>query len=309
MKNIFSAIFLFAIFLATAQHVEEQEVAIDKLKGTLSIPFYKTKTAILLIAGSGPTDRDGNNTLGFTNNSLKMVADGLAEAGFAVLRFDKRGIAASQAAVSDPRALRFDDFVGDAKAWVNYLSDQGYRKIIIAGHSQGSLVGILAAQDNPKVDGLISLAGASEDAGSAIIRQLSQQSEELSKEAEVKIDSIRNGFTVKKYSAVLGSLFNPQVQPFLQSYMAYDPSAEIKKLKIPAQIINGTTDLQVRVEDAQTLKESYPKADILIISEMNHVLKHAAAGDLVANGATYSDPTIPLKEGLLEGMIDFIKNL
>ncbi len=309
MKSLLLTLLFFIVFSTESQQFEEKEVSVGKIKGTLTIPVSSTKTAILLIAGSGPTDRDGNNALGFTNNGLKMVAHELASEGYAVLRFDKKGVAASQAAVTDPKALRFEDFVEDTRSWIEFLDDKGYRKIIIAGHSQGSLVGILAAQNNTKVDALISLAGPSEDAGEAIIRQLSQQSQELADEAKIKIDSIRNGHTVSKFNPVLASLFNPQVQPFLQSYMAYDPVEEIKKLKIPILIINGSTDLQVRVDDAKTLNESYPKASLLIISEMNHVLKHAAAGDLVANGATYSNPDLPLKEGLMDGMIDFIKNL
>jgi len=262
-----------------------------------------------MISGSGPTDRDGNSTLGFVNDGLKMVAHGITEAGFAVLRYDKRGIAKSKAAIEDPASLRFDDFIVDAKSWVQFLRDKGYKKVIIAGHSQGSLVGIMAAQANEDVDGFISISGLSEDAGAAIVRQIGQQSKPLSEEVKIKLDSIKDGFEVKKYSPLLISILNPQIQPFLASYIKYDPSEEIKKLDIPVLIINGTTDLQVRTEDAQRLKESYPAATIKIINGMNHVLKDAPEGDLMANSATYNKPELPLSEGLMPGIVDFIKNL
>lgn len=302
--------FLISLSLTSfSQSFNEKEVAIGELKGTLSIPKKKTKKAILMISGSGPTDRNGNSALGLKNNSLKMVAQSFAESGFAVLRFDKRGIAESKGAVEDLSKVVFDDFIVDTNAWIDFLKEQGYKEIIIAGHSQGSLVGILASQSNSNIIGFISIAGLGQDAGAAIERQLGAQSPELAKSAKVSMDSIRAGHTVKQYHVLLASIFNPGIQPFLRSYIAYDPAEEIKKLKIPALIVNGTNDLQVRVEDANLLKGGYPSAELLIIEGMNHVLKDVPDGDLVANGATYNNPELPLSEGLMEGMISFIKKL
>lgn len=309
MKLLLTGLIICLSLITSAQEVNEKEVSIEELKGTITLPSKKSKKAIMLISGSGPTDRDGNNNLGFTNNSLKMVAHEFTKAGYAVLRFDKRGIAESAAAISDPAELRFENFVNDAKSWLEFLEMEGFKQIIIAGHSQGSLIGILTAQGNSNVKGLISISGLAEDAGEAIVRQIGQQAPVLAEEASEKIDSLRKGYTVKKYNPLLVSLFNDQVQPFLKSYLAYNPSEEIQKLDIPVLIVNGTSDLQVREEDANALKESYPNAELLIIEEMNHVLKHAAKGDMVANVATYNNPDLPLKEGLTEGMINFIKTL
>lgn len=308
MKTLFTLICLFIILSATGQQFTEKEVEMDKLKGTLSIPESKTNTAILLIAGSGPTDRNGNNALGFTNNSLKMAAHELSKTGYAVLRTDKRGIAASKEAVEDPTNLRFEHLVEDAKSWINFLNQEGYKKLIIAGHSQGSLVGMMAAQDNENVVGFISLAGLAEDAGEAIVRQLGAQSPVLAEDARVNIDSMKAGYTVKKFNPYLISLFGPAIQPFLKSYISYSPAEEIKKLDIPVLIINGTTDIQIEVSQADSLKKAYPKADLLIIEGMNHVLKDAPA-DPAANMATYNNPELPLSDDLMTGMITFIKKL
>lgn len=300
---------LFISSQAQGQSFTEKEVEIDKLKGTLSVPEQETNTAILLISGSGPTDRNGNSALGLNNNSLKMVAQQLSSAGYAVLRYDKRGIGESKAAVDDPSNLRFDHFIDDAKTWLNLLSDQGYKNLIIAGHSQGSLVGMLAAQNDEKVKGFISLAGLAEDSGEAIVRQLQAQSPTLGEDARVNIDSMKAGYTVTQFNPYLISIFGPAIQPFLKSYIAYTPSQEIKKLSIPVLIINGTTDLQINIPQAESLKEAYPKAELLIIKGMNHVLKDAPEGDLTANAATYNNPELPLSEGLISGILKFIKKL
>lgn len=309
MSNLLSLFMLFCLLQAEAQNFIEEVVSIGQLKGTLTTPKKKTKTAILQIAGSGPTDRDGNSAIGLTNNSLQMTAHSFAEAGYAVLRYDKRGIAESKNAVDDPSTLRFDDFIEDAKSWLTFLSERGYQNLIVVGHSQGSLVAIKAAQNNPKVKGLISIAGVADEIGYALVKQLQVQAPVLVEQAQIALDSMRDGHTVKKVHPLLGSLFGPQIQDFLRSYMAYTPAEEIVKLSIPVLVVNGTTDLQVSEEDAEKLKESYREAKLLIIEKMNHVLKDAPGNDMAANAATYNQPELPLSEGLMEGMISFIKKL
>ncbi len=309
MKTTFTLLILLLTISLNGQSLEEKAVEIGELKGTLTIPSKKTSTAILLIAGSGPTDRNGNSALGLNNNSLKMVAQELTEGGYAVLRYDKRGIAKSKGAVTDQASVRFDDFIDDAKSWLEMLANEGYDDIIVAGHSQGSLVGMLAAQGNKNVKAFISIAGLAEDAGEAIIRQLSAQSPVLAEDARVNIDSLKAGHTVNKFNPYLVSIFNPAIQPFLKSYITYVPSEEIKKLDIPVLIINGTTDLQINIDQANQLKAAYPQGELLIIEGMNHVLKDAPKDDLAANAATYNDPELPLSEGLVSGMLTFIDKL
>ena len=309
MKAIITILLLFISSQLLGQSFSEKEVEIGELKGTLSIPAQETSTAILLIAGSGPTDRNGNSTLGLNNNSLKMVAQQLSDAGYAVLRYDKRGIAASKAAIDNPTDLRFNHFIDDAKSWLNLLSDEGYKDLIVIGHSQGSLVGMLAAQNDKKVKGFISLAGLAEDSGEAIVRQLNAQSPVLGEDARVNIDSMKAGYTVTQFNPYLISIFGPAIQPFLKSYIAYTPVQEIKKLDIPVLIINGTTDLQIDIPQAERLKEAYPEAELLIIEGMNHVLKDVPESDLTANAATYNNPELPLSEGLISGMLKFIEKL
>ncbi|MEP1035159.1 alpha/beta fold hydrolase [Ekhidna sp.] len=309
MKATISLLLMIFQLQIHGQSFTENPVEIGALKGTLSVPAGETNTAILLIAGSGPTDRNGNSALGLNNNSLKMVAHQLTEAGYAVLRYDKRGIAASKAAVVDPVAIRFNHFVNDAKSWLTLLSNEGYGNLIIVGHSQGSLVGILAAQDNKNVKAFVSLAGLGEDAGEAIVRQLGIQSPVWAEDARINIDSMKAGYTITKFNPYLISIFGPVIQPFLRSYIAYTPAEELKKLDIPVLIINGTTDLQVDQNQANSLKEAYSSGKLLIIDGMNHVLKDAPENDLAANAATYNNPELPLSDGLITGILQFIDKL
>ena len=101
MNTIILILTLLISSAINAQNFTEEAVSIGELKGTLSVPAKKAKTAVLMISGSGPTDRDGNSALGLNNNSLKMVAHALTSEGYAVLRFDKRGIAESKNAVKE----------------------------------------------------------------------------------------------------------------------------------------------------------------------------------------------------------------
>ncbi|MEQ9468483.1 MAG: alpha/beta fold hydrolase [Ekhidna sp.] len=307
MKHTLFIICLMLFSCALSQEFSEREVEIGEIKGTLSEPDKKAKVAILMISGSGPTDRDGNSTLGFTNNSLKMVAEQLASAGFAVLRYDKRGIAASKEAVENPSDHRFEHLVEDARNWLYFLNEAGYKRLIVVGHSQGSLVGMMAAQGNPNVKGFVSLAGLADDAGETIVRQMKAQSPALAEDAKVNIDSIKAGFEVKKFNLLLVSLFGPNTQPFLKSYIAYSPIEQIKKLDIPVLIINGTTDLQVDVDQAQSLHEASRQSELFIIEGMNHVLKDSPIEDTAANLATYNNPDLPLSQGLMDSVIKFIK--
>lgn len=309
MKKIYllTAAIIFTLGLS-AQKFTNEEVSIDQLKGTLSIPKKKTNTAIMLISGSGPTDRDGNSAMGLNNNSLKMVAEQLSIAGFAVLRFDKRGIAESNKAITDPTELRFENFIEDATNWLKFLNERGYQNLIVAGHSQGSLVGMIASQNNEKVKAFISLAGISVDVGTILLEQLNKQAPVLVPEATIALDSLRAGHTLNKVNPFLASLFGPQIQGFIRSYIAYSPSQEIKKMNIPVLIVNGTTDIQVGVDQAEKLKEAYPNAQLLIIEGMNHILKDAPA-EMAANMATYNNPELPLSVGLMDGILSFIKTL
>lgn len=286
----------------------ELQMAQGILKGTLVLPETATPCPILLIiAGSGPTDRNGNNLNGLTPNHLKMFADNLAQQGIASLRYDKRGIGKSIFNIKE-EDVHFDDYVQDANSWVTRLrQDKRFSSVIIVGHSEGALVGTLVAQQQP-IDGLISLAGPGYPFQKILLRQISERQPQLYQDSAEIIAKLEKGTMVKVTDPVLQSLFRSSVQPFLMSQFRYNPSTELSKVKVPILLVQGTRDLQVQVEDAKSLQLANSKAKLIMIDGMNHVLK-IVPPDVESNLAVYSDPNQPLAAPLIPAVTDFIKQI
>lgn len=278
------------------------------LQGTLSTPVDHPKNvAILFISGSGPTDRDGNNPF-MKNNSLKGLSDSLVLNGYTTLRFDKRGIGESSSGNLDEASLIFDDFVSDAVGWLSMLKDSfpNY-KHVIAGHSQGSLVGILTARKE-QTEGLISLAGTGRPIDQVIHDQLENQMPNLVGMSDSISALIKSGRTVENIPPMLASLYRPSVQPFLRSYMNYNPAAEAAKLKIPILIVQGQKDLQVTVKDANLLHTASQSSTLKLIPAMNHVLKDIRNGP-IQNQESYNNPDLPISNDLLHVVKSFLKKI
>lgn len=275
--------------------------------GTLTIPKNLNKIPVtLIIAGSGPTDRNGNNQM-MKNESLKMLVYSLANNGIASLRFDKRGIGESMSAGKKESDLRFEDYINDAKAWIELLKkDDRFSKVIVIGHSEGSLIGMIAS--NNLSDGFVSIAGAGRSADKIIKEQLAGQPKAVQDLCFPIIDSLVLGKTVKNVSASLYSLFRPGVQPYMISWFHYDPQAEIKKLNIPVLVVQGTNDIQVSEEEANLLSKANMHAQLVFIKKMNHIFK-IIDGDKNENIASYNDPSLPISEELTNKIAAFIKKL
>ncbi len=298
-----------SVFCSSAPEISKTDTVVRNgdisLRSQLLIPDVGQKPpVVLLIAGSGPTDMNGNNPM-MTNNSLKFLAQDLAKKGIASLRYDKRTVAANQNNMEESE-IRFGDFVDDAVKCLEFLkNDKRFGDIYIIGHSQGSLVGMLAAKRIP-VSGFISIAGAGEPIGETLVRQISAQSAQLGEETEKIVDSLEAGHTVKNVNPMLAPVFHASVQPFLISWMKYDPTEVIGELNIPVLIIQGTTDIQVTRQDAQRLKEADPQAMLVFIEGMNHIFKQAPE-ERTENMKTYMNPDLPVVPELVDTVADFIK--
>jgi len=291
---------------ANASYVEMPMVLTTKsgqIFGTLTLPkAFKNGQVALIIAGSGPTDRNGNNPT-MTNDAYKKLAHELAENNIASLRYDKRGIAQSAAAVERESDLVFDDYVRDAISWVDLLKkDSRFTHVTVIGHSEGSLIGMLAAV---KADKYVSVAGPGRPASDLLKEQLSAQGAALQQLAFPIIDSLVQGKTVRVVDPTLASLFRPSVQPYLISWFKYDPRDELKKLKVPVLLVQGTNDIQVTVEDAKQLSAAKPTAQLLLIDKMNHILR-TSESDRDANLTTYNRADLPLSSGLTKAIVAFI---
>ncbi|MBC7552722.1 MAG: alpha/beta fold hydrolase [Taibaiella sp.] len=281
--------------------------ATGKVYGTVTVPPGAKKVPVVfLIAGSGPTDRNGNNNIGLRTNAYRMIADSLLKAGIACLRFDKRGVGESAAAMTGEAALSFDDMVADAVGFVQLLKkDARFSYVIIAGHSEGSLVGMIAAQKGG-VKKFISIAGAGEPADKTIKDQYLAQSKTKADEVTILLDSLKAGYGVYNVKEDYMSLFRSSIQPYLRSWLKYDPQAEIKKLHIPVLLVQGENDLQVSSANALLLKKAYPAARLTLLPRMNHILKDAPA-DRSANFATYANPELSLSDGFIAALVRFVK--
>lgn len=276
------------------------------IAGTLTLPGKQTGVPVaLIIAGSGPTDRNGNSA--FTrNDALKLLAHALAGNGIASVRFDKRGIGGSMKAGKKEADLRFETYINDAADWIRLLKqDKRFSKIVVIGHSEGSLIGMVAAAQ-AGADQFVSIAGTGRPIDEVLKEQLETASEDLYQLSLPVLDSLKQGHLVNKVDGRLFTLFRPSVQPYMISWLRYNPQEEIKKLSIPVLIVQGTNDIQVPAVDAEKLAAAKPEAKLLLIEDMNHVLK-IIRGDRQANIATYKDPSLPLAEQLVTGIVSFIK--
>lgn len=299
--------------LPVAISYKSSEVSLPLKDVTLSGTFFQPlqdvkKNAVLIIAGSGPTDRDGNSPLlPGKNNSLLQLADSLVNHGMAVLRYDKRGIGKSKMSAGlGEENTTFPDMTADAVALYNWITEQGYANIYIAGHSEGSLVGMIAA-GQVKARGFISMAGAGRKAGDILKEQLSAQlTPELNQQFTAAIDSLEKGFSVSNINPSLMSLLRPSVQPYMRSWLAADPQKIIGQLKIPVLILQGTKDLQVKETDAQLLAQKNKKGTLVILPNINHVLKEVLSEKREENLKAYSDPKLPLPVTLISTITDFI---
>jgi pimeloyl-ACP methyl ester carboxylesterase len=291
------------------------------IAGTLALPAATGRVPVaLIIAGSGPTDRDGNSAaLPGKNNTYKLLAAALASQGIASVRFDKRGIGASQAATPSggEAALRFEHYIDDAAEWIGQLRrDPRFSRVIVIGHSEGSLVGMIAAR-KAKADAFVSLAGVGGRASDTIREQLRPQLATLPallKDCEGVLASLEAGKVVDplppSIQSVPGllSLFRPSVQPYVISWVRYDPSAEIAALTIPVLIVQGTHDIQVDVPQAKKLSAAKPVAELVIVDGMSHVLK-AAPAERAANIATYGNPDLPIAPEVPRAIVAMVKRM
>lgn len=275
------------------------------IDGTLLVPEEQGKMALaILIGGSGPTDRNGNQQM-VVNNSLRFLAEGLYENGIATFRYDKRIVKQMKKRTIDERNIRFEDFIDDAIAVVDYFkNDPRFSKIVIVGHSQGSLVGMVAAQRG--VDGFVSIAGTGQEIDDVIVDQLKNQAPGLADSARTAFDDLRANGVASNYSPGLASIFRKEIQPFILSWMQFDPKEELPKLQCPVLIINGDKDIQVQVSEADLLHQAKPEAEFKIISKMNHIFKEIEGNDL-ENSKSYNIYNLPVMPELIAVVSTFIK--
>lgn len=309
-KLIFLSLFISYVSVAQTKNFTETEVDIPSIKvnvnGTLLMPNdVKKPKLVIFIPGSGPTDRNGNQGV-LQSNAIKFLAESLSDNKIATYRFDKNVIALVKLKDFKEENVAFDDYIDEMKQVIaHFKKDKTFSKIIIAGHSEGSLVGILVAN---KTDGFISLDGAGRPIDEILYEQINNQVPFLATSTKIVLDSLKQGLMVKNVSPMLLSIFRPSVQPYLINWMRYNPQSELKKLNVPILLINGTKDIQVPVTDAELLHQANLKSTLKIIENMNHIFKEIK-GDLQENQLSYTKPDLPIMALLVETVIEFINKI
>ncbi len=304
-----------AALLATAAAPVGTEVTVPgpqgPLAGTLIDPG-KDAPAVLILPGSGPTDRNGDNPLGVRGGVYRQIAEALAANNIATLRVDKRGLFGSKAAIADPNDVTIGAYAEDARAWVDMVRAKTGRSCVwLLGHSEGALIALTAAQDPEGICGVIVISGAGRPSGEIIRAQLRANVADsaLLKQAEGIIDQLEAGKRVPgdMVPAPLQPLFNERIQSFMIDSFQRDPAKLIAAIKLPVLILQGDKDIQVAVSDAELLKKAQPKATLTLLPGINHVLRPVTGDDRAANVATYSNSELPITPAVPQAITAFIR--
>ena len=300
---------LAAAAIAAAPAPASSIIAAGPLKGTLVKPAGPMRAAVLIIPGSGPTDRDGNNPLGIKANSYRLLADGLAAKGVASVRFDKRGLGESKAA-GDGNKLTIADHANDTRAWIAATRRAtGASCVWLAGHSEGGVVA-LASANSKNVCGLVLIASPGRKPATILREQLraNPANAPLLPQAEAALTSLEAGRRADvsaMHPALARGLFNPLVQDFLIDLMRQDPAQLLRSYFGRVLVVSGGRDLQVGKADADALAAARPGVTVAAFPAMNHVLKDAPE-DKAANLATYAQADLPLTAGLVDRIATFV---
>lgn len=295
---------VFGIIISFAQ-IKSEEITINnqaiQLPGTLTYSQEKVPL-IIWVHGSGPLDRNGNQPAQNVNaNYIKQFRDAVNKENIAFFSFDKRTATKNNSAYL--KDTKFTDFALDIDLIVNHFKkDNRFTKITLVGHSQGSLIAMLASKN---IDKYISLAGAGETIDKTIVKQISKNNLTLGEAAQKQFDTLKAKGKIETVNPFLMNIFAKQNQEFLYEWMQINPTEEIKKITIPTLIINGDKDLQVKIEDAENLKNAKPNAELVIIKNMNHVLKNIEKEE--DNMTSYFSPDFPISEKLIKTIVEFVK--
>ena len=307
IKYLITLLFVSFISFGQSQITSEEIIIYNdsiELPGTLTHKkSIKKQSLIIWVHGSGNVDRNGNQSgVNVQANYIKQFRDSVNKYDIAFFSYDKRTV--------NPKNLKFlknisfNDLVLDVqKVIFRFKDDPRFPEIILVGHSQGSLVAMLAI--NEFVNKFISIAGLSESVDKTIIKQVSAQNEEFGKITEQHIGELKSTGTINEVNPMLAALFAKKNHKFLLDYFKYNPQDKIKELKIPILILNGDKDIQVSVEDAKKLNKANPVSRLVLIRNMNHVLKIINKDE--DNLKSYYSADFPLSEELIRTIKAFIK--
>ena len=280
------------------------------LSGTL-LGEGKGRPVVLIVPGSGPTDRDGNSPLGITAASYRLLAEALAAQGVATVRIDKRGMFGSRAAIADPNAVTIADYAGDVHAWARAIRARtGATCVWVLGHSEGGLVALVAAQAPADLCGVVLVATPGRPLGQVLRDQFraNPANAPLSGQIEAVMSAFETGRPIDRAALhpALAAAFPPSLDGYMRSLLSYDPATLAAAYRGPMLVEQGTRDVQVSVEDARRIAGARPGIALVPVDGATHALKRAAGEGRAASLATYADPSLPLADGVVAPIVAFV---
>ncbi len=303
-------IFMYAVvyilsLLASYAQVKSEDIIVynDSIELPGELSYFKKETPLVIwIHGSGNVDRNGNQGAIVKANYIQQFRELLIQHEIAFFSYDKR--TSNSKNYKHLKGIQFEDLVIDAQKVVEaLLKKRKFSKVILLGHSQGSLVGMLAL--NKQIDKYISLSGPAYAIDETLIKQIAKNSPSLATTVTDHVKELKSKGEIKEVHPMLVSIFAKQNQPFLKSWMKYNPAEEIKKVTIPLLIVNGTKDIQVASEEAKILHQSNINSELLLIDNMNHVIKEIIKDE--DNLLSYYSPDFKISKKLINEVVKFIK--
>lgn len=282
--------------------VVEELVSVTTPESTVAGVLWSPATAgphplAVIVAGSGPTDRHGNNPLGEFGRAYDILAAELAGRGVACLRYDKAGVGASTLGVPASDVTIWTS-VNVAEQMVAYGRGLGrFSRVTVVGHSEGGIVAMhLASRE--LVDAIVLLATPGRALQDVLREQLASRVPQQDLRAfDETVDAWKSGRADVTVPAALASLFRPTNIAYYKSLFGLDIHALAASVNVPATVANGTDDAQVTTEDAEQLRRSNPRFHVHLVPGMNHGLK-------VANEDPFcSSASEPLAPGLVQVIV------
>lgn len=299
LTGIFSC---FCFLVIHAQKISSTKLEIGPTRGELCFSEHaKENILVIFVPNSGPVDRDGNQ-LYQQHNLIKKLAEELAEEGFSNFRYDK--IISPRRGSASRETVLFDDYINDLYRIIAHFKKQNsLQKIILIGYGEGSLVSLVVAKDN--VDAFISLAGYGQSIDQSVLKQLERQVPVLKEQAAKNFDLLRKNKSPKEYHPALEVFFGKDTYRFIQSWMKHQPTEYIAQLEMPILLLHGKRDLQIDFSESELLAEAQPKAKLVLMDDVNHVMRYANDDDM-ENAKTYNQRSLPLAYEVVEEILDFL---
>ena len=236
----------------TTEEVTMRNGADVVLGGTLTLPKNATSRvpAVVTITGSGQQDRDEYLAIAGGYRPFRQIADTLGRRGIAVLRLDDRGVGSS---TGNPATSTSLDFASDIRAAVNYLRsrpDIDPARIGLIGHSEGGLIAPLVAASDPKLKGIVLMAGPAYTG-----RQIITYQQKYALEHDTTLTAAKRDSLTRSAAAQIDSL--GAKNPWMRFFLAYSPDTTAKRVKVPVLILQGGTDRQVTPDQAEKLGAAF----------------------------------------------------